>query len=170
VINLIGHAMARSRTVLLALAFILIAGVLVYQGIPKESEPDVEIPYIYVSITYEGISPEDAERLLVRPMEQELRALEGVKEMTANAFEGGASVTLEFVAGIRTNEALQDVRAKVELAKAELPSETEEPKVSEIKISRLDPMLIINLGGRVPERTLLALARDLEEKLEGIPG
>ena len=83
--------------------FIILAGVSTYRSIPKESQPDVQIPYIYVSMTHEGISPEDAERLLVRPMEQEMRALEGVKEMTSSAYEGGANVTMEFDAGIDTD-------------------------------------------------------------------
>ena len=168
--GVIEAALDRSRTVLLALLFIILAGVSTYRAIPKESQPDVQIPYIYVSMTHEGISPEDAERLLVRPMEQEMRALEGVKEMTSSAYEGGANVTMEFDAGIDTDIALQDVRAKVDLAKAELPDETEEPTVNEVKISRIDPMLVLNLSGKVPERTLAIIARDLEEKIETIPG
>ncbi|MDH4031039.1 MAG: efflux RND transporter permease subunit, partial [Chromatiales bacterium] len=114
-VGFIDQAIGRSRTVVLALVFITLAGISVYGSIPKEAQPDVEIPYIYVSISHDGISPEDAERLLVRPMEQELRALEGVKEMTASAYEGGANVTLEFYAGIDTDQALQDVREKTDL-------------------------------------------------------
>jgi len=166
----IDAAMDRSRSVILTLLLILLAGIWAYFAIPKEAEPDVEIPYIYVVMTHEGISPEDAERLLVRPMEQELRTLEGIKEMTASAYEGGASVTMEFFAGLDADKALQDVREKVDAAKAELPSETEEPRVSEVKISRLDPMLVINISGNLPERTLFRLARNLKDRVEGVPG
>ena len=168
--GIIGAAINRNRMVLLTLALILIAGLQAYQTIPKEAEPDVEIPYIYVSMTHEGISPEDGERLLVRPVEQELRSLEGVKEMTSSAYEGGANVTLEFYAGTDANRALQDTREKVDAAKAELPAETEEPVVREVKISRLDPMLVLNLSGPAPERTLVRLAKNLKERIEGIPG
>ena len=168
--TLIAAAIDHGRTVLLALVFILVAGAAVYQSIPKEAEPDVEIPYIYVSMSHEGISPEDGERLLVRPVEQELRALEGVKEMTASAYEGGANVTLEFYAGVPTDKALQDVRDKVDAAKAELPEETDEPVVREVKISRVDPMLVLNLSGNIPERMLFTIARDLKERIEGLPG
>jgi multidrug efflux pump len=162
--------MLRSRTVVLSLLVVLIGGIVAYVTIPKEAEPDIEIPIIYVSIVHEGISPEDAERLLVRPMEQELRSIEGVKEMTANAYEGGANVQLEFDAGIDTKRALQDVREKTDLAQAKLPSETEEPTVNEVKMSRFDPMLVLNLAGNVPERTLTTIAKDLKEKLEALPG
>ena len=92
--ELIESAMSRSRTVILSLLVVLIGGFVAYNTIPKEAEPDIEIPVIYVSIDHDGISPEDSERLLVRPMEQELRSIEGIKEMTANAYEGGANVQL----------------------------------------------------------------------------
>ena len=132
---------------MMSLGVILLAGIVTYVGAPKEAEPDIEIPIIYISMTHDGISPEDAERLLVRPMEQELRGIEGIDEMTASAYEGGANVQLEFDAGIDTDVALQDVRAKVDIAKAELPAKAEEPTVNEVKFSRFDPMLVLNLAG-----------------------
>ncbi len=168
--NMIELAMLRSRTVVLSLLVVLIGGVVAYLTIPKEAEPDIEIPIVYVSIDHDGISPEDSERLLVRPMEQELRSIEGVKEMTARAFEGGANVQLEFDAGIDTKQALQDVREKVDLAQAKLPGETDEPTVQEVKMSRFDPMLVLNLAGNVPERSLTTIAKNLKEKLEALTG
>jgi len=168
--DLIESAMSRSRTVVLSLLVVLIGGFVAYNTIPKEAEPDIEIPVIYVSIDHDGISPEDSERLLVRPMEQELRSIEGIKEMTANAFEGGANVQLEFDAGVDTNKALQDVREKVDMAKAKLPGETDEPTVNEVKMSRFDPMLVLNLAGNIPERSLTTLAKDVKEKIEGLSG
>jgi multidrug efflux pump len=169
-VQIIETAMRRSRTVIMSLAVIIIAGVVTYASVPKEAEPDINIPIVYVSMTHDGISPEDAERLLVRPMEQEIRNIEGIEEMIGNAYEGGASIQIEFDAGTDTDVALQDVRAKVDVAKAKLPSETEEPVVMEIKFSRFDPMLVLNLAGDVPERTLTVLAQDLQEKIEGISG
>jgi len=168
--QIIESAMRRSRTVIMSLAVIIVAGVITYANVPKEAEPDLNIPIVYVSMTHDGISPEDAERLLIRPMEQEIRTIEGIEELTGSAYEGGANVQIEFDAGTDTDVALQDVRAKVDIAKAKLPNETEEPTVSEVKMSRFDPMLVLNLAGDVPERTLTVLARDLKEEIEGISG
>jgi multidrug efflux pump len=168
--QLIDAAMARSRTVILGLIFILVAGLYAYMTIPKEAEPDIEIPLIYVQITHDGISPEDAERLLVRPMEQEIRTVEGIKEMIAEAYEGGASVQVEFEAGVDTDKAMQDIRERVDNAAAKLPNESEDPTITEVKMTRFDPMLVLNLAGNVPERTLTNIAKDLQEKLEGISG
>ena len=166
--TLIRASFSRSRTVLLALVLILVAGVQAYRDIPKEADPDVSIPIVYVLMTHDGISPEDAERLLVRPMEQQLRRVEGVKEMTATASEGSASVTLEFEAGIDIDEALADVREGADIAKADLPEETDEPLVYEVNLA-LFPVLVVTLSGDLPERSLLKLARDLEKRLESLP-
>jgi multidrug efflux pump len=167
--TLIDAAIARTRPVLLVLVLILVAGSVAYLTMPKEADPDVPIPFVYVSMTHEGISPEDAERLLVRPMEKELRAIEGLKELTATAAEGYASVTLEFEAGFDSDRALNDVREKVDIAKVELPADTDEPLVDEVNVA-LFPVLVVTLSGEAPERTLVTLARDLRDKLEGLAG
>jgi len=168
VIGIINAALGRSRVVILALGVILAAGLAAYIDIPKEAEPDVNIPFIYVSMSHSGISPNDAERLLVRPMEKELKAIEGVKQMTATAVEGHASVLLEFEAGFDADAALIDVREKVDIAKAELPEDTDEPTVNEVATSGF-PVLVATLSGGVPERTLYRMAEQLQEALESIP-
>ena len=162
---LIDAAISRYRVVYLLLAFILVMGSIAYVSVPKESSPDVQIPIIYVSMTLEGVSPEDAERLLLRPMEKALSAVEGVKIMKSEASEGFGSVTLEFDAGFDADAALSDVRAKVDEAKAELPTDADEPKVQEVNFS-LFPVVNVILTGDVPERTLVQVARDLQDKLE----
>jgi len=147
---------------------LLISGAITYANISKESNPDITIPIIYVSIVHDGISPEDAERMLVRPMEKELRSIAGIKEMKANASEGHASVTLEFVAGLDPKEALADVRDRVTLAKAKLPSESEEPEVHEVTMANQQAAITVILSGPVTERGLITLARDLKDKIEGL--
>jgi multidrug efflux pump len=164
---IIDAAISHSRTVILALVLILLAGSFAYVSIPKEDSPDINIPTLYVSVTHEGISPEDSERLLIKPLEKQLRAIEGVKEMTSTAFLGGANVVMEFDAGFDVDQALLDVREKVDLAKPELPADADEPTVHEINFS-LFPVLTVSLSGTAPERTLLRIARDLQDSIEGI--
>ncbi|AJR08362.1 AcrB/AcrD/AcrF family protein [Photobacterium gaetbulicola] len=163
---IIDAAINRSRTMLTLLVLILLAGVITYRVIPKESSPDITIPVIYVSVGHQGISPIDAERLLVRPLEKELRSIEGVKEMTAAASEGYASVTLEFIAGSDINVALTDVREAVDMAKTKLPEDADEPTVNEVTLASYEPVLSLVLYGTVPERTTIQIARELQDKLE----
>lgn len=165
--NLIDASLARTRTMITLLLVLLVAGFYTYQTIPKESDPDITIPVIYVSVSHEGISPEDAERLLVRPVEQELRSIEGIKEMTAIASEGHASVTLEFNVGVDLDEAMADVREAVDLVKPRLPDDSDEPTVNEVTFANMQPVLSIALYGDVSERAIVNVARELQEKLEG---
>ncbi|OKH88368.1 efflux RND transporter permease subunit [Thalassospira sp. TSL5-1] len=166
--SLIDLALNRSRTVIMTLILLLVAGWVGYNAIPKEADPDVQIPILYVLIHHEGISPEDAERLLLRPMEQQLRTIEGVKEMRSQAYQGGASVTLEFYSDVNIDDALADVRERVDIAKSDLPDDTDDPEVHEVNLS-LFPVLVVTLSGDVPERSLLRLARNLKDDIEGIP-
>lgn len=164
---IIDSALSRSRATLLALLMILIAGGIAYIDIPKEADPDIDIPLIYILLKHDGISPEDSERLLLQPVESSLRSIEGVKEVRSSAYESGASIVLEFDAGFDAEKAITDVREKVDLAKTSLPSETKEPKIKEINFS-LFPVLVVTLSGNIPERTLLALARSLRDEIGSI--
>ena len=167
--SLIDAAFSRGRVVALIFVMILLMGASAYLTIPKESEPDIAIPIIYVSVTYEGIAPEDAERLLVRPLEKELQSIEGIKEVRSVAAEGYASVTLEFDAGFNADQAIQDVREKVDLARAELPLGSDEPRVTEVNIA-LFPVITVMLSGPVPERSLVTIARNLKDEIEALSG
>src|SRR5690606_20042935 len=127
------------------------------------------IPIIYVQLQQRGISPEDAERLLVRPMETELKSVPNIKEMRSAAFEGGGYVLLEFEAGFDSDVALQDVRSGVANAQPELPDDAEEPAVHEVNVS-LFPVVVVTLAGDLSERALSQLARDAERTIEQVPG
>ncbi|AWL11587.1 Nickel-cobalt-cadmium resistance protein NccA [Saliniradius amylolyticus] len=167
--SVIQAAFQRSRAVVLLFFVTILAGAGAYYTIPKEAEPDITIPTIYVSMVHHGISPEDAERLLIRPMEKELQSVEGLNELRAVASEGYASITLEFDAGFNPDQALRDVREQVDIAKAELPPDTEEPRVTEVNVA-LFPVITAVLSGPVPERQMLEVARRLQERIETIEG
>lgn len=166
---IIDAAFSRTRVVTLLLFGLLTVGAIIYSVIPKESFPEVQIPTIYVSSSLEGISPEDAERLLVKPLETELSALSGLVGMTGTATEGHASVQLEFEPGFDSDTALDKVREAADRAANELPADAKGPTVTEVNTA-LFPILTVILSGPVPERTLNALANDLKDRLEGLPG
>ncbi|NIJ43239.1 multidrug efflux pump [Parvibaculum indicum] len=166
--HFIDAALNRSRTVVTTLILLILAGTLAYATIPKEADPDIPIPVFFVSIIHHGISPEDAERLLIRPMETELRSLEGLDEMVSTAAQGYGGILLEFDVDFDKEAALQDVREKVDQARAELPDESEEPVVTEFNTA-LFPVLVVTLSGDVPERTLYNAARSLQDEIEAVP-
>jgi multidrug efflux pump len=165
----IDYAINHARLTIATLIFLMCAGAVAYVTIPKEAEPDVRIPIIIVQLSQRGISPDDSERLLLRPVETQLKSIGNVKEMRSTAYEGGGYVLLEFEAGFDAKAALADVRAKVDSAKRDLPRGVDEPQVSEVNLS-LYPVLVVGLAGDVPERTLLRIARAAKNAIEQAPG
>ena len=167
--NFVDVAIRNARLTLAVLLFLIVAGSMAYVSIPKEAEPDVKIPIIYVSVSYSGISPEDSERLLLRPLETRLKNVTGVKEMRSTAYQGGGNVVIEFMAGADLAKALDDVRNKVSDAKPDLPQGADEPTVNEVNISEF-PVLVVTLSGDVPERALTRAARELRDRIEEVGG
>jgi multidrug efflux pump len=166
--KIVETAIANARLTLSVLIFLMLAGTVAYINIPKEAEPDIQIPILYVSLGYDGISPEDSERLLLRPMETALKSITGIKKMTATAYQGGGNVLIEFQAGADLAKALDDVRNRVDQARPELPNGADEPTVNEVNLSEF-PILVITLSGDVPERVLATAARELRTRIEDLP-
>ncbi len=167
-IRIVDWAVNNTRVVVALLAVAIIAGLISFVAIPKEAQPDIPFPVIVVQVNYPGISPEDSERLLVKPMETYLRSIEGLKDITARAYQGVAVIILEFDVNFNKDKALEDVRAQVETARAELPTDAKQPTVQEFNTS-LQPVITASLYGDVPERTLLKIARDLKDQIKQIP-
>ena len=165
----IERAISRSRSTLSLLAVVVVAGLLARAALPIANDPHVEVPYFYIGIVHEGISPEDAERLLVQPMEIELRKLEGLVELSSTASEGVATIFVEIDVAVDVDTALSDVREAVDRARAELPGSAEEPIVEEISIDDF-PIVQINLvGEQASERSVYQTALHLRDDIEAIP-
>ena len=167
--DIVKLAIRNSRLTLATLVFLIVAGAVSYLSIPKEAEPDVAIPILYISLGYQGISPEDSERLLLRPVEAQVKGIKGLKEMKSSAYQGGGFVLLEFDPSTDLSTALEDTRNKVSDAKRDLPSGADEPTVNEVNISEF-PVLVVTLSGHIPERALTAAARELRDLIEEVPG
>ncbi|SER52901.1 multidrug efflux pump [Tranquillimonas rosea] len=165
--GLVDWAAARARMVLAFIMLSLAAGAVTYTALPKEGEPDIEIPALFVSVPFPGISAEDSETLLVRPMETELSDLDGLKTMGATAAEGYAGMALEFEFGWDKTRIMADVRDAMNKAEASFPDGAEQYSINEINFSEF-PIIIVSLTGQAPERTLLRLAKEMQDRLEGL--
>ena len=164
----IDAAINRTRTTMLLMFMVILAGLIARNAIPIAADPHVEVPFFIVGIYHEGISPEDCERLLVMPMEIELRKVEGVKELTAFASEGFANLMVEFDADFDLDQAMLDVREAVDRGKVELPSTAEEPFVQEATTEDF-PVIQVNLVGEdAPERVVYNLAIEIRDDIEAI--
>ena len=167
--GIIDAAFSRSRVVVMALLMVLTVGAYAYVAIPKEANPEVPLPLFYVSTSLDGISPSDAERLLLEPMETEFASIAGLDSMKSDASEGFASIQLEFIPGGDNQEALDKVREAADRAQSDLPTDAKDITITEINTA-LFPIITAILSGPVPERTLNNLAERLQEEIEGIEG
>ena len=165
--GLVTWCVERARMVLAFVVISVAAGFISYVSLPKEGAPNIDIPVLYVSVPLPGISALDAERLIVKPLELEMRGVEGLKEMTGTAMEGHASILLEFDFGWDKAAILADVRDKLDRAKAEFPSDAEEPRVFEVNLSQF-PIITVSISGDAPERTMVKLAKDLQREIEAV--
>ncbi|GGO57880.1 multidrug efflux pump [Roseovarius pacificus] len=165
--GIVDWAAARARMVIAFVVLSILAGSLAYISLPKEGEPDIEIPALFVSVPFPGISAEDSEKLLVKVMETELSDLDGLKTMSGTAAENYAGVALEFEFGWDKTKIMADTRDAMNAAEAKFPEGAEKYTINEINFSEF-PIIIVNLSGDVPERTMARLAKDLQDDLEGL--
>jgi multidrug efflux pump len=84
---MIRWALAHKRFFFFGMFMLATAGMLSYVRFPKEAFPDIQIPYIITTVTQVGISPEDGERLIAKPLEKEFKVIEGVKSINAKCYE-----------------------------------------------------------------------------------
>lgn len=156
---------SQPRTIITLLLALIIGGVYSYITIPKESNPDIDIPIFYVSVPQQGISAQDSERLILRPLENKLKGMDGLKQIQSIGAEDYGAVVLEFDIKIDNEKTLADIRSKISEVESELPDEANEPKVVEINFA-LIPSIIVTVSGNVPERTLNKFANNLQDEIE----
>ena len=160
----------RFRTAIFVLmANLLIAGLLAFNGMPREMFPDIEIPVVVVSVPYPGASPTDIEQLILSPLETELKSIKGIDKLKGTAYEGAAVVSMEFSPDASIDEALQAARDRVSKVKPKLPADILDPTVSEVSFGDF-PILIVNVSGPYSLDRLERFAEKLEEAIEGVDG
>ena len=165
--GIVDWAGERARMIIAFIVLTLVLGSAAYVSLPKEGEPDIEIPALFVSVPFQGISAEDSERLLVKPMETELSDLDGLDVITGTAAEGYAGVALQFEFGWDKTKIMADVRDRMNRVEGKFPAGADNYSINEINFSEF-PILIVNLTGDVPERTLVQYASKLQDRLEGL--
>ncbi|MCF8056936.1 MAG: efflux RND transporter permease subunit [Desulfocapsa sp.] len=163
-------AVKKSTTVLVLALLLIVFGVYCYQVLPRESDPDITIPNVFVSTSYRGVSATDMETAVTIEIEKKLKGLDGLKKIQSVSGEGLSSINIEFVTGTDIDKALQDVKDKVDEALGELPSDLEDdPSVFEVNFSEM-PIAVFSLSGTCGLPCLKDIADDLKDEIEGVVG
>lgn len=158
-----------SRATLAIMLLILVAGAGSRLSMPVEMNPNVTLPVVMIMVRHDGISPEDGARLLVRPIEKELKTLDGLDEIKSTARESVVVITAEFEVANNIKETLAEVREAVNRAKAKFPQETKEPIVNELSPSPEPTIVVTFSGDNVAERELFKAAKFFQRELEMLP-
>ena len=161
-------ALRHRTSALVLLAIIALMGLLAYRALPREANPDITIPFIAVNTIYPGASPSDVEQLVTRVIEEDLNTIADIKELTSTSVEGYSSITAEFEADLDVEDALAQVREKVDLARPDLPDDVEEPSVVEFNLSE-QPIMQVNVSGHYGAAQLREVGEALQDRLEQIP-
>jgi len=158
-----------ARATLSIMLLVLFAGTMARIALPVEVNPNVTLPLVMIMVRHDGISPEDGTRLLIRPIEKELKTLDGLEEINAVAREGAIYIIAEFDISEDIDKVVSEVRESVDRAKAEFPQETKEPIVNELSPSPEPTVVITFSGEQVSERELYRTAKFFQRKLEMLP-
>ncbi|MBT3177190.1 MAG: efflux RND transporter permease subunit [Desulfobacula sp.] len=161
----------KNRTSVLVLALIILGiGIYSYKALPRESEPDITIPFVFVSTDYRGVSATDIETSITIKIEKKLKGLDKVKNISSVSSQGLSQINIEFLPGTDIDEVLTKVKDKVDEAKNDLPSDLEnDPSVFEVNISEM-PIVVYSLAGTSGPRVLKEIADDLKDDIEAVPG
>ncbi len=169
--KLTNGAIQRYPMIFAFMFIIVILGTKSYLTLPRESSPDVKIPFVMVLAPYAGTSPADMENLVTRKLEQQLKGVEDLKEMTSSSSYGMSVITMEFESRVDMSDALQSVRDRVELAKPDLPQDPRNDLVvQEVSSADAFPVMQVNLAGEIDLFLLKKTGEDLQEELEQIKG
>ncbi len=164
-IGIVSWAASRARMIMAIMVMVLFAGTAAYINLPKEGEPDIEVPAVIITVPFPGISAVDGESMLVKPMEAELSDLDDLDTMSAFSADGFAAAVLQFDFGWDKTATMADIRDAMNRAEGQFPSGAENYSIEEINFSEF-PILIVAVSGDVSERTLLQATRDLQNRIE----
>lgn len=159
-----------NRTAVYVFTIILtLAGYVGFSTMPKEQFPDVVVPTITISTVYPGATPIDIENLITKPLEKQIKAINGMKKLKSKSISNVSIITAEFNTDMEVDKAKREVQQAVDKAMSELPSDLDEdPEIQEFDISEM-PIMNINLYGDLPMDKIQKFADELEEKIETLP-
>ena len=167
--KIIDFALTKAKTIIVIAVLVLLAGSYARQEIQVSSSPNIQLPFISVSVFLEGASPEDGSRLIARPLENNLRSVQGVKNISSYSTLGMTRMIVEFEIAHDMNDALIDIQQSIEEVKSELPLGAEDPQIQEYS-ERSFPAMTISLQGEGSLRQKIYFAEEMKDILESIDG
>jgi len=162
-------AVNRPTTTLIIFVILVALGLYATSDLPLDLLPDIELPYVAISTTYSGAGPEEVEKRITRPVESVLSGVSGIEYLGSSSSSGSSLVFIQLTFGSNLDEAMNDIRAKLDYIKGMLPDEASAPMIYKMDPNMIPIMGYAISGSRSPEE-LRKYADDLTPKLEQIEG
>ncbi|MGD9929978.1 MAG: efflux RND transporter permease subunit [Mangrovibacterium sp.] len=161
-------AIKNKTTVYILSVLLVFFGMFSYKSMPRELFPEIVVPYIFIQTIYPGNSPVDIENFITRPIEKELKGMQGVKKVSSASYQDVSIIIVEFNTDVEIKTALQDTKDRVDKAKTELPDDLDsDPLVQDLDFSEF-PVMNVNLSGDFSMRELKKFAENLQDEFEGL--
>jgi multidrug efflux pump len=164
-----GFLIFKKRLVISMLAILLLVGGFSAMTLPKESTPEIKVPFASVVTVYPGASPKEVADQVTFELEQEIKNLEDLDEVSSVSSEGLSLITVAFEAEADIADSIRKLKDRVDIARPDLPDDAEDPQVNEISFSNT-PVITFGLFGDLPYGELLAIAKDTRDELERTMG
>jgi len=169
-VSLSALSVRRPVFVLMIISALMVLGLVSYTRLPVELFPNIQFPFVSVTVVYPGAGPEEVELLVAKPLEEQLSSLPNVRQVRTQASEGYALVAVEFALGTNVDSAAADVRQRTDIARARFPRDVEQPIVAKFDFAT-QPVLNIGLGGGKSPQELRRLADDIiKPRFERVAG
>ncbi len=166
--NMVAWLTSNRTTVYLFTFIVLLAGFSIYRSLPKEQFPDIVVPQMYVQTVYAGATPVDIENTITKPIEKQLKGVNGIKRVTSNSLQDVSVILVEFNTDVEVPVAKQKTQDAVDKSIPDLPTDlTQQPTVTEVSFSEF-PIMNINISGNFPLNKLKKFAEDLQDEIESL--
>lgn len=159
----------KHRFTTLIILVVLALGIVSINQIPKESSPEVDIPFVIVNTVFPGASAEEVEELVTNILEDKALGVEGIKRVNSTSREGFSTIVIEFDPNTTSRDQKDRTQDKIDEAEVDLPDNAEDPIVQKIDIAD-DPILIFSLSGPYDTIQIKKFAEELKDDIEKIPG
>lgn len=160
----------RPVAMMMTILAIIIFGIVAFISLPIDLMPNIELPYVTVQAMYIGAGPEEIETAVIKPVEEQLSTVSGVKNISAYALEGVAFIILEFNLGIDPDIASIDVKDKIDAILYKLPKDLKKPVISKFDMNN-QSIIDVALTGPQSSQVLREIAdKQVKERLVKIPG
>ena len=166
-------AISNKTTIYMAMLLVLFLGGSAYNSMPRENFPEIRETKIYISSVYPGNTAEDIEKLITDPLEDKLKTVSNVVEITSTSQEDYSMVVVEFDEGISVDKAKQKVKDEIDTQTSNEDWPTfngakVEPTIFELSMSEEMPILNINISGDYPIEKLKEFAEYLQDEIENL--